>query len=92
MSPAGMFIAGEAGPEGILPLKRINGKLGVTAEGFGGGGYVFAPQVTVHIDNANDPKAAGKEVSEAVVRAIADQQIVKASRLGGILNPMGGRA
>ena len=40
-------VAGEAGPEGILPLKRVGGVLGVTAEGLSGGRginiYVDAP-------------------------------------------------
>jgi len=30
-------LAGEAGTEAIMPLKRVNGKLGVAAEGAGGG-------------------------------------------------------
>ncbi|WP_372570361.1 phage tail tape measure protein [Ruegeria jejuensis] len=33
----GTGLMGEAGPEAILPLTRINGKLGVRAEGTGGG-------------------------------------------------------
>ena len=33
----GLGLAGEAGPEGILPLKRINGRLGVIAQGAGRG-------------------------------------------------------
>lgn len=37
---------GEAGPEAILPLKRINGRLGVSAQGYGGGGRV----VNINVD------------------------------------------
>lgn len=36
-SSGGMQGAGEMGEEGILPLKRINGKLGVSTDGMGGG-------------------------------------------------------
>lgn len=32
---------GEAGPEAILPLRRINGRLGVSALGMGGGGSTY---------------------------------------------------
>lgn len=32
----GVGLMGEAGPEAIMPLKRVNGKLGVRAEGGGG--------------------------------------------------------
>ena len=34
---SGAGLMGEAGPEGILPLSRIGGKLGVNAAGIGGG-------------------------------------------------------
>ena len=35
--PSMFGIAGEAGPEGILPLENVGGKLGVNAKGGGGG-------------------------------------------------------
>lgn len=47
----GVGLMGEAGPEAILPLKRINGRLGVQADGAGAG-------VTVNIINQ-----AGAQVS-----------------------------
>lgn len=37
----GVGLMGEAGPEAILPLTRINGKLGVQAQGGGGGGDTY---------------------------------------------------
>lgn len=43
-SSGGMQGAGEMGTEGILPLKRINGKLGVSTDG--GGGVV--QNITIH--------------------------------------------
>ena len=41
----GTGLMGEAGPEGILPLSRIGGKLGVNAEGLSG------PKVLVNVIN-----------------------------------------
>lgn len=50
----GVGLMGEAGYEGILPLTRINGKLGVHAAGAGGG-------VTVNINNQGEPlQVAGR--------------------------------
>lgn len=60
-------IAGEAGPEGALPLKRMsNGKLGVYADGGGGGGSTVI-NVTVQGGSAPDVRrAAGQGAREAL--------------------------
>ena len=49
----GIGLMGEAGPEAILPLTRVNGRLGVQAQG-------GAPSVTVNIINA----PAGTQVQQ----------------------------
>ncbi len=84
MSPSGAFIAGEAGPEAILPLKRSGGKLGVTATGMGGT-TVINNYVTV---NESQTPQMTAEAVQAQMTQIAQQQIVKATRIGGTLNPM----
>ena len=35
--PQAFGIGGESGPEGVLPLDSVGGKLGVNAKGLGGG-------------------------------------------------------
>lgn len=56
----GLGLMGEAGPEAIMPLKRAaDGSLGVSAEGFGGGGTVVAMKVIVN--NYSSEKVEAKE-------------------------------
>lgn len=43
----GVGLMGEAGPEAILPLTRINGKLGVQAQG----GDAAAPNIVINVSN-----------------------------------------
>ena len=89
--PSGL--AGEAGPEAILPLRRGPRGLGVDAS-------VAAPRPVVihitlgdiHVDGGDDPARAGRELSDMLVRrtrtemrrVIADEQ-----RPGGLLNRTG---
>lgn len=82
----GTGLTGEAGPEGILPLKRIGGRLGVSAQGVGGNTTVN--NITVNVEGGKDPQATGDIVAEKVMRAIAKQEISAATRVGGTLNPM----
>lgn len=57
----GLGLMGEAGPEAIMPLKRAaDGSLGVSAEGFGGGGDV-AMMMKVVINNYSSEKVEAKE-------------------------------
>lgn len=61
---SGLGLMGEAGPEAILPLKRINGKLGVMAGGAGGDG------VTVNVSINVDASGAVEGVADQVQRAV----------------------
>lgn len=78
-------LMGEAGPEAILPLTRINGKLGVQAQG--GAGDIN--NITIHIDRsgnadtqADNSRATelGRQV-ETAVRAV----LIKEKRPGGLM-------
>ncbi len=94
----GPAMRGEAGPEGILPLKRLsNGDLGVQAQGSGGGsGTVinYMPTFNVGTGSGNNQANGGgngdfmkildSEVRKTVMEVISDQQ-----RPGGTLG--GGR-
>jgi hypothetical protein len=66
----GMGLMGEAGPEGILPLKRINGRLGVEATGLGrsGGEVVVRLDVPEGVSVAETRQIAG----DVAVRIVAD--------------------
>ncbi|MBI1207253.1 MAG: hypothetical protein GC191_08185 [Azospirillum sp.] len=78
-------VGGEAGPEGILPLKRTaSGELGVIAAGGGGGGGIGAGIgainaadnrntffVTVDARGSTDPEATAALVDAAVARSLA---------------------
>jgi len=69
----GTGLMGEAGPEAILPLTRINGKLGVRAQG-GGGGSSTVVQINdmrgsgspVQVQRSTGP--SGEDVIVATVR------------------------
>lgn len=61
----------EAGPEAIMPLTRdSNGRLGVKAEGAGGGGVNVGVNVTVNADGTANSTTTG---GDAVGRAVGDQ-------------------
>ena len=87
--PAG--VAGEAGPEAIMPLRRLpSGRLGVESTGRPGRAVTIAPTIHVNVQgSANDPDALGQVIGQRVVAqlqpllraAIADEQ-----RPGGLLN------
>lgn len=87
MSGGKTGLAFEAGPEAIMPLTRINGVLGVKAVGAGGNTNVVN-QVTVTVNAGSNASAdeIGLKTQEAVIRALAKQEIVNATRYGGILN------
>lgn len=65
----GIGLMGEAGAEGILPLKRDGqGRLGVMAQGAGGsaGGLHFAPINTFYIDSRSDRGAVLADMGRAL--------------------------
>lgn len=65
-----MGVAGEAGPEGALPLKRMaNGKLGVYADGGGGGGDVHV-HITVPPGTPAEQRASLAQQSRAALGAL----------------------
>jgi hypothetical protein len=86
MSRGKTGLAGEAGAEGILPLKRgPDGKLGVTANGMGGGGTVVNifnqgnDQVETNTrQDANGASVIDVYIKKAVAEGIASGQFDKA--------------
>ena len=88
----GRGVAGEAGPEAILPLRRgSGGRLGVQAVGGAGRSisntFTIAPTVNVTLAN---PEADGREVGATVGEEIIDSVyavLVEEKRPGGMLDP-----
>jgi phage-related minor tail protein len=80
-----MGLMGEAGPEAIMPLARVGGKLGVAARGVGGGGKVFV----VNMDLRGAANGVGQEVERAMRefrRQVVDEAVSAVYRqrqLGG---------
>ncbi|MBI4030841.1 MAG: hypothetical protein HY370_04135 [Proteobacteria bacterium] len=63
----GIGLMGEAGPEAIMPLRRLpSGRLGVEASG-GGSSYM----VNVDARGSADPAATARQVEQAVDRALS---------------------
>ena len=79
----GAGLMGEAGPEGILPLKRgKDGKLGVIANGGGVGNIV------VNVDASGTSVEGGEQESRELGRLIAvavQSEILEQQRPGGLL-------
>ena len=79
----GMGLMGEAGPEGVLPLKRgKDGKLGVIAQG----GAIN--NVNVNVDasgsNAEGDEKVGRQLGEVIGAAI-QAELLEQKRPGGLL-------
>lgn len=71
-------IMGEAGPEAILPLKRMqSGRLGVEARTTGGRGDVFAPVIQINVESSGDPQMDAKSAEKiaAMVSAVIDKKM-----------------
>ena len=90
----GMGLAGEAGPEGILPLTRMaNGDLGVQATGGGAGTVINSPvtvSVTVNSDGSSessvDTKGAeglGRTIGKTIETEVY-KILTKETRAGGM--------
>lgn len=83
MSDGSVGLAGEAGPEGILPLKRgSNGKLGVSAEGMGG--------VTVNNNisvTGSDSEAVRREITKMIpqISKVTTAAVIDARKRGGAM-------
>lgn len=84
---SGLGMAGEAGAEGIMPLKRVGGVLGVRAEiPRGGGGNSFTFQQYVMLEGADFGNSA---TIDKIVRAMGDRAragAVEVLNLAGLLN------
>lgn len=80
----GMGLMGEAGPEAVMPLRRMgNGRLGVEARGGGGS------NVTVNVDASGGTSVQGDqgksgELGKAIASAV-QAELVRQKRPGGLL-------
>jgi hypothetical protein len=86
----GMGLMGEAGEEGILPLTRVGGKLGVNAAGAGGGGTV------VQIFNSTgapvrEQRSTGPDGRD-VVKVIVGEEMARGSFDAAMKGRYGSRA
>lgn len=92
----GLGVAGEAGPEAIMPLSRgPNGKLGVYNFGGGGGGATIINNVVVNVESkSGNNDAENTEMGNRVAKAVNDslKTLIKSEvsnymRPGNMLNP-----
>lgn len=85
-------IGGEAGPEGVLPLRRTaSGDLGVMVAASGKSSSPQINNITVNVQGGNTNEDTGNVVSKKildVMKGIARQEIMTQSRVGGSLNPV----
>jgi lambda family phage tail tape measure protein len=80
----GIGLMGEAGPEGILPLKRgADGKLGVIASG-GGGSTTINVSVDAKGTNVQGDGGKGNQLARVIAVAV-QEEMVKQKRPGGLL-------
>lgn len=83
----GMGLMGEAGPEAIMPLRRLgNGRLGV--EAVGGGTSTSNVTVNVNVESGNaDTQADGTQAAQLgkVIAGVVQQELIKQKRPGGLL-------
>jgi len=90
MSGGKTGVMGEAGPEGILPLRRnASGQLGVIASGEGSGSTI-QNNFSITVNGASDPTDTANKVSAQIkmMQQLADSRIANAKRVGGISNPV----
>lgn len=93
-----MGVMGEAGDEAIMPLTRgSDGKLGVEAHGYNGGGgnVVNFGDVYIEQKSSGDPKQDAKHAQqtgaevEAAMERVARRVVQQEAGYGGSLNPRG---
>lgn len=86
----GLGLMGEAGAEGILPLTRIGGKLGVNASGMGGGGTV------VQVFNSTNAPARTERTTgpdgRDIVKVIVGEEMARGSFDSAMKGRYGNRA
>ncbi len=84
----GTGLMGEAGPEAIMPLTRINGKLGVEASGSGGGGSVtvnnYGDAKEVDVQQKNN-SSGGTDIVITLEKALSDRIKTRGSGLSRTL-------
>lgn len=80
-SRSGLGLMGEAGPEAILPLTRVNGRLGVSALGGGGGRGDIVVNVNAPYSAPGQEVHIAAVVEEAVERAV--MAVTEGIRSGG---------
>lgn len=81
---SGGVVAGEAGAEAVLPLKRNkSGKLGVVLENSGqSDGNVYNISVNVQSSANDTPAGTGEKIAVSIMRTIAREEISSARRSG----------
>ena len=80
----GAGLMGEAGPEGILPLKRgKDGKLGVIAQGGGSTNVVVNVDASGTSVQGNEPQA---NALGELIGTMIQSTLIEESRAGGLLN------
>ena len=81
----GVGLMGEAGPEAIVPLAKVNGKLGINAAGMQSQSQtiVHSPVFNIEMAKNDDPEGVGMKLAEGYIRGIARQEIVNSARIGG---------
>jgi len=81
----GTGLMGEEGAEGILPLERVGGKLGVNA--LVSGGSQAPPDVTVNIINQGQPlqQQGPPMVSDNVIDVMVENALAKSYDQGGLM-------
>lgn len=87
----GTGVMGEAGPEAILPLKRVNGRLGVVSVGGTAAGPTTV-NVEVNVDNrgnttsTSDGSGAKGEALGRMISGAVRNELVEQMRPGGLLS------
>jgi lambda family phage tail tape measure protein len=88
----GTGVMGEAGPEAILPLRRINGRLGVASVGAGAAAGPTTVNVEVNVDNrggtasTSDGSGAKGEALGRLISGVVRNELVEQMRPGGLLS------
>jgi len=91
----GLGVMGEAGPEAVMPLANVNGKLGVRMEGGTGksGNNIEIGSINIKVDGNNNQTGAeqGQAISRELVNMInsmIDGRVQDQRRVGNTLNPV----